>query len=120
MKPDTVMMSYQNTLSIDEDDDIAIPLIITILRPTMTTTMECRSSKKMIAVVAGMMMLVLVAVGAVLLHKTNDAGLTSTAAGGLVVTKLQENNPCLAAPMDATFGGTSVTTTHGFVGRGPS
>ena len=57
------------------------------------------------AVVAGMIMLV--SGGAVLMRKTNDAGLTTTAAGGLVVATLAET-PCLPAP-DPYFSGISET-----------
>ena len=106
MKPATKMMlSYQKSPSIDNDEETAdVPLVTTILPPTSTTTMSYHSKWMMIAIVAGMMMLML---GSTLLLQDGE-----TAAEGLVVGELQENGPdgsCLAAPTDATFGGTSIT-----------
>ena len=68
------MLSYQNPV-IDEDGTV-IPVVTTILPPT-TATMGSRSKWIMVAVVAGMLLLVVV--GAVVLQDGE------TAAEGLVV-----------------------------------
>ena len=118
MKPATKMMSYQNS---DEDDDDAAALLLvptllaastTMTTTTMTTTMDRRSLQWM-SLVAGMLLLLLVVAGGggtVLLRNGE------TTAEGLVVaaqTPKHHSSDCVAASMDATFGGISVTTTLG-------
>ena len=101
------MMSYQHS---DEDDDTTPLLVPTILpSATTTTTRSSRSSKRiiMVVVVAAMTMLVVTG-GTVWLQ--NGSSYT-TAAEGLVVAT-HDNVDCIA-PIDATFGGTSTTTTIG-------
>lgn len=99
------MMSYQNPPS-NDDDETAVPLITTNLPSTTTTTMGHRSLVWiMVAIVLGVKMLV-VAGGAVWMLKTNDAGLTTTAVGGLVIATLADT-PCL--PASDTFSGISET-----------
>ena len=98
-------MSYQNPPS-NDDDETAVPLITTNLPSTTTTTMGHRSLVWiMVAIVLGVKMLV-VAGGAVWMLKTNDAGLTTTAVGGLVIATLADT-PCL--PASDTFSGISET-----------
>ena len=98
-------MSYQNTPSNDEDET-AVPLITTNLPTTTTTTMGHRSLVWiMVTIVLGVKMLV-VAGGAVWMLKTNDAGLTTTAVGDLVIATLADT-PCL--PASDTFSGISET-----------
>ena len=113
MKPVTKMMSYQKSPSSDEDEETAdVPLVTTILpsTTTMTTTMSSRSSKSMgmLAIVAGTTMIML---GSTVLLQNGE-----TAAEGLVVAT-EGTSPCLAAPMDTTFGGTSITNRGGIAGR---
>ena len=64
----------------------------------------------LVAVVAGLagMMMLVVAGGVIWMRTTNDAGLTMTAAGGLIVATLADT-PCLPAP--DTFSG--ITDTAG-------
>ena len=95
-------MSYQNPPSSDEDET-AVPLVA-IITPPPTTTTRFYSLMWMVAVVAGMMMLL--AGGAVLMFETNDAGLMTTATGGLVV-RTKGGMPCL--PASGTFSGISKT-----------
>ena len=98
-------MLYQHS---DEDDDTAPLLVPTILpSATTTTTRSSRSSKRIVivTVVAAMTMLVVTG-GTVWLR--NGSSYT-TAAEGLVVAT-HDNADCIA-PIDATFGGTSTTTT---------
>ena len=116
-----MMMSYQKSPIIDEDDT-DVPLVTTILPPpttmpmtmtmpmptTMTRTKEHRLSKWMVAIVAGMIMM-LVAYGAVLMLQ--DGSLYTTAAKDLVVATAGLPTPCL--PAGGTFGGTSTTTWYG-------
>ena len=102
------MMLYQHS---DEDDDTAPLLVPTILpSATTTTTRSSRSSKRIVivTVVAAMTMLVVTG-GTVWLR--NGSSYT-TAAEGLVVAT-QDGTECVPAALDATFGGTSTTTTIG-------
>ena len=105
-------MSYQNSPTIDEDEEIAVPLVTTITPPpppsTMTTSLH-RSSRKII--VAGTLLLLLLfmmlAGGGGMVGRRPEKSLTTTAIEGLVVGSA----PCL--PATSNFQGTSVTTWFG-------
>ena len=133
-----MMMPYHNSPSSDEDEETAIPLIPTILpstRTTMTTTsMSYRSTKvRMIAIFAGVMLLLVVAGGASSTHdviprrvpnkhskKTTkppvinspatNSPATKPPTKGFVVTLGSGNNPCVAASKVEKFKGVSITT----------
>ena len=77
------MMSYQNPPSNSDVDITAVPLVATNLPPT-TTTIDHRSKRMLVAVVAGLAgtTMLVVAGGVVRMIETNDTGLTS--AGKLV------------------------------------
>ena len=93
-------MSYQKPPIIDEDETAAL-LVPTITPLLPTTTMDRRSSKTRLAIVAGMILMV--AGGTVLLQ---DGG---TTAEGLIVAT--QGVPC--EPATGTFGGVSTTTFFG-------
>ena len=66
MKPATRMISYQNLIIIDEDEETALFLGTTILpQPTTAMTMRRRLSKWRLAIVASMVMMLVVAGGTV-------------------------------------------------------
>ena len=97
-----------NASAVDDDETA------TVLLGTTTTIIGHRSKGSM-ALVAGIMLLLLVAVGTVGRLERNDAGRTTTMsdAEGLVVSTQGYNELCNAPPMDAKFHGRSTTTSVG-------
>ena len=83
MKPAAKMTSYQHPSSIDKDDATVVPVVTTILLLPTTTTMSSRLSKRMMALAAGVMLLGVLAGGAV--WRQDESSSYMTNAEGLVI-----------------------------------
>ena len=109
LKPATnMMMSYQNSPVSDEADTDDVLLVTTILPPITTTTMSYRLKwmGMVVAVVAGIMLLVGGTVWVQDGSYTHATGSIETVAKDLVVAKYDGRAPC--PPATDTFGGISV------------
>ena len=106
MQPFSEMLSYQNSPnSIDEDEETTLPLGTTILSQPTTMTTGHHLSKRMIAIVAAGMMLV-VAGGTVWMQEGGLSYTPSSAEGLVVATNpFYGKYPCF--PAVGTFDGVS-------------
>ena len=104
-------MSYQHP-TIHEEDTV-VPLVTIIIPPTTTTTRSYRVSKwrGMVALVAGMMMLLVVVAGTVWMGPEGALSDHSFGSlGGPLPNPTHYNGPCL--PPGGTFNGISLVTVH--------
>ena len=108
LKPDTAMMPYQNIPIIAET--AAVPLGTP--QPPTTMTMGRHLSKRMIAIIAGMLMMLMVAGGGTVWMMLPGGASYTTAAEGLVVST-EGGYPACLLPADGTYGGISKTALNG-------
>ena len=105
MKPDTAMMSYQHSTL--HDEDTGVPLVTTITPSTTTTTTKMTTK---MALLAGTMLMLVVAGGTVWM---GDGGITPTAEG-LVVAATEGSDPRACFNAGATFNGKSVYSSQNY------